>query len=236
MRNVGRIIATALMTLGLGAVLAGSAAAKPAVLNLYYTSGETEVSVTAGQQIEGYDTNWIFESAEGTVQCSTEETTSGTLGLAETNNEKTDKFSVTSTIDGFFATTGCTSTVPLLTASAEGFWFNANSFGSNVEGHFKLSAKGKAEYATAAAKDTAIEVRQSGDAGTRCYYEVTKLKGTLAPLPGPVALEFTKQKLKLLKIINSSAACPKKATVSTVVYPYVLLGESGEAELYGKLT
>jgi len=239
MTNIVRLGGTVLVILVLGVLTAGGAAAKTPTLDLTYENASHElVGLAAGQEIEAFDPSWTLETAAGNVSCSSEEATTGFRGSEETNNEKTDKLSATHTFHQFFAEAGCPSTLALVGSSVEGFWFNANTFGEAVKGLFTLGTKGKGEYATTGSQDTVIEIREAGATGPRCYYEVTKLKGTTPAFSTTTALAayitFSKQKVKLLKLSDGSALCPKKATVSTGVGFYAPLGGS-ESAVFGLL-
>jgi len=239
MTNIARLGGAVLVILLLGVLTAGGAAAKTPTLELAYENSSHElVGLSSGEEIEAFDPSWTLETAAGNVNCTSEESTTGFLGSAETNNEKTDKLSATHTFHQFFAEAGCPSTLALVGSSVEGFWFNANTFGEEVKGLFTLGTKGKGEYATTGSKDTAIEIREAGATGPRCYYEVTKLKGTTPVFSTTFAsaanITFSKQKVKLLKLSDSSALCPKKATVSTEVGLYAPLGGS-ESIVFGLL-
>jgi hypothetical protein len=230
MRKAGLFLGLLTLVLGACGALAQGAGAKAQTLQLYYNSS---IPLTTGQSVEEFDPGWTLETASGDVTCEAIENNQGFSGLAETNNEKVDKISSQETFGALFSNTGCTSTLPLIGSTAEGFWFNGNSFGSEVHGQFKYSSKGTVEYVSAGKLETVIEVRANAGSGARCYFEVGKLKSKLT-LPS-LTTEFAAQKLKLVKFSNSSALCPKKATVTTEMAPYVQLGEGNEAPVQGKL-
>jgi hypothetical protein len=229
--------------LAIAGVCAGGASAVPATLHLYYiqegVEHELTPELTPEQQIEAYDTHWRVQAAEEYVECNSSARNTGFFTEDETNNQKTDDFFVEQTFGTFYANSSCSSTMAFVGPEAEGSWYNPNYPSSPenvyVQAQIKLSAKEKAEYVSDGKKDNVIEFRASGAAGARCYYEVTKLKGTLDALPGTVRANFNNQKLKLLKMNTSDVHCPKKATVSTSMTMYVEAGGS-ELTLYGRVS
>jgi hypothetical protein len=224
--------------LTVAAIFAGSASAAPKTLHLYYIQEGFEREPTSEQTVEGYDTSWRVEAAEGYVECNSSAHNTGFFGADETNNAKTDDFFMYQVFGYFRGNPSCSSTLAIVGSEAEGFWYNANNPPEEeqyTDAQLKLSSKEKAEYVSLGKKDNVIEFQASGAAGTRCYYEVSKLKGSLDALPGTLRAHFNSQKLKLLKMNNSDARCPKKATVSTTITMYIEAGGT-ELSLYGRVS
>jgi hypothetical protein len=235
MRRIKTLTGVLVLVLSLGAVVASSALAAAETLHLKYEG----ISLTPGHEVEGYDTGWSLESTEGNVSCSASETNEGFLGADETNNEKKDQISVTTTFGGFYSNVNCSSTVAGFSPEARGIWFNGNTDSPEVKGKFKLSTKGKGEYLTAGPGDTVVALQNLSDLEVLCFYEAKKLKGTLGPFPGSVYSIFSAQKVKLLKEtlgFKSAATCPKHATVTTTVSFYIPLGGGLEAVLDGEVS
>jgi hypothetical protein len=223
----------------IAAALAGVAGASPKTLHLYYIEEGVEREFRPEQQFELYDTHWRIEAAEGYVECTSSERNTGFFGENETNNQKTDGFFVFQTFDSLFANPSCTSSFAFTGTEAEGFWYNANNPPEErqyVTAQLRLTAKETAEYVSGGKEDNTIEFRASGAAGARCYYEVSKLKGSLDALPGSLRASFNQQKLKLLKMNNSDARCPKKATLSTSFKAYTYEVDGTEVSAYGRVS
>jgi hypothetical protein len=219
-------------------MLASVASAK-ATLHLYYLDEGVEREMAAEQDFEAYDPQWAIETPEGSVECTSTERNAGLAGIDESNNEKTDVLFVGQTFFSFYSNPSCTSTLAFTGTEAEGFWFNPHYSGIEemyVGGELKLTAKETAEYRAEGKEDTVIEFRASGAAGSRCFYEVGKLKTKLNALPGSLRAHFNQQKVKLLKKNNSDARCPKKATVTTTMTLYTDTQEGQETSLYGRVS
>jgi hypothetical protein len=237
MRSTMKLIALLAAALCLGASIAASASGAPKTLHLTY-SHPTEVKLSPGQQVEGWDRSWSLETSAGSVYCYLNEHNEGFLGSDETNDQKMDYISVTSVFGGFSTNSECTSQIAVVGNPVRGIWFNGNTGDFDVAGKWKFGTKATGEYLTSASHDTVIGLESSTAPRAYCLYEVKKLKGQLGVYPEEINLSFSKQKVKLLKTLpglKSAAGCPKTAAVSTLVQFYVQLGAGEEASLGGNV-
>jgi hypothetical protein len=233
-RRFNTLSATLCAALTLGAIITSSAAAKSSPLELSYSGG---VPVSVGQSVEADAGTWALETSGGNISCTQTTGFDGTYGVDETNGEKTDKISVNEAINDFAADSGCTNTIPFAGKTSL-YIYNENTFLSNVKGKFSLSAKGKAEYTSDGAGDTALQAQWPETAGgtTFCSYELGKMKGTDGTFPGDLYATFSKQKVKLIVGDSNSTLCPKSATVSVNFDAgWWAKDEGGEAQIEGTL-
>ena len=217
MRRIIVIVAT----FALVPVTAAQASAKPSSLQLRSALGPLQTGAPVDMAAE----SWTIETSIGTITCSGGEEAGGLLGSDQSNGAKTDKISVTEA-QGAYARTSCAGAI---NGGATSVVENGilPAIESGVQGTFGVSANGKAEY-KAAGKGKSMLVAFSKY--SYCTWELSKLKGKLGTLPGPLQLTFSKQKLKVYKE-DSDGTCPKNATYTITFGGWLMPSGESEAEL-----
>lgn len=211
-----------IMGLVLAAVLAMTAIASATAsasqkldLTWGYAFGENQLKAGEEFRMNNNESTITFETSDGNVTCSSEyfPNDQGFVGKDQTNNKATDTVELNYSYGAIDASKYCASATPLGSEAV------VEVYGYSPLGTLKLHV-GLTDTAVfkSNSKTEPVYVYMGFTGGAQCYYTFTALKGSLTLAPwfetyNQLEVNFEKRPIKLAKEL-SSAACPKKASIT----------------------